>query len=211
MSFNVNVSGSWFPLKTGHVKVGGSWQTVKKAYVKAGGTWREVWSMTRAYTNLLGTVGDCESTSTIGFTWSSAGVSVTSDRVGGSYAVSTTASSSTAIFQINAPSMTGGKYYFLSMYVKNPSNNVDIQASYSQYPTNWIAMVSYGPNAGWTRIGVKFNTVGLGTLTYPRVGYNLPAGTNALMDNVMLMEITAEEYNNYSEQALMTIFPYKNS
>lgn len=210
MPLNVKAGGGWYPLKTGYVKVGGSWQTVKKAYANVGGVWREVWSSSREYTNLLGTVGDCESTSSIGFTWSSAGVSLTSDRVSGSYALSTTASSSTAIFQLNAPAMTGGKYYFLSMYVKNPNNNVDLQASYSQYPTNWIAMASYGPNAGWTRISLRFNTVGLGTLTYPRVGYNLNAGTNALMDNVMLMEITAEEYG-YSDQTLMSMFPYKNS
>ncbi|MNJ90451.1 hypothetical protein D3C87_80480 [compost metagenome] len=160
---------------------------------------------------MLGTVGDCESTSSIGFTWSSAGVALTTDRIGGNYALSTTASSSTAIFQIDAPNMVVNKYYFFSLYIKNPSTTVEINSSYSQYPTQWIQSVTMGANSGWTRVGIKFHTYGISNMTLPRVGYNVPASKNVLMDNAMLMEITVDEYNGWSEQTLLSAYPYKNT
>ncbi|MBB6214950.1 hypothetical protein HNQ80_001035 [Anaerosolibacter carboniphilus] len=167
--------------------------------------------------NLLGRDGDCEDISK----WAVANATralTSGSKVFGTYGIEVTSAtaSATAIRAASPFQISNSKYYFLSAYAKNVNyTSLDLYATKGSATSTGIKNVGFQlSTTDFKRAGLKLSPTDLGTETsiYPYI-HGIPGaiGNKHIIDGVMLIEITADEYNNMTVDQLLEKYPYVNS
>ncbi|HEY9060072.1 MAG TPA: hypothetical protein VIO64_06155 [Pseudobacteroides sp.] len=160
--------------------------------------------------SVLGTDGNCESTT--GWAGGNATVALdTSAKLYGSNAIkgSITASGVGYIYRNVKSILDNNKCYFISAYTKSGStNSVNL---YCNFGTEKNATTN--ATTAYVRRGIKIKPSDMGAAAEYRVGLKLNTGTAAqygFIDNLIIVEITQDEYDKLNETQLMTKYSYKN-
>jgi hypothetical protein len=153
--------------------------------------------------NLLGSDGDCESTSI----WTPVNCTIALD-------------STNKLFESNCIKITIGtngcnvykttgvigldasKYYITTAYIKN-YNATDVTIN------DGVQEPSHSNSTSWTRKGFKV-PIGSTTTQY-NFAMNGEPGQYAFIDALMVMEVTVDEYNNLTVEQILPKYPYHNS
>ena len=100
--------------------------------------------------------------------------------------------------------LTNGQHYFISAYGKVVSGAGTPRISY----TGMTPQNIYGSNnASWHRFGDKVSVTDASQIEF-RLLYGAADGGTARFDGIMVIEITADEYNNLTFDELMVKYPY---
>jgi alpha-tubulin suppressor-like RCC1 family protein len=160
--------------------------------------------------SVLGIDGNCESTTG----WSGGNATVALDtpaKLYGGNAIkgSITASGVGYVYRNVKSILDNTKCYFISAYTKSGStNSVNL---YCNFGTEKNATVN--ATTAYARRGIKIKPSDMGAATEYRVGLKLNTGTAAqygFIDNLIIVEITQDEYDKLNEAQLMSKYSYKN-
>jgi len=190
-------------------------------------------------TNMLGDIGDFEKDSNNdgwadGWTYrSSLNNGLSTDCVVGKHSQSIKANAITPInnryysyikYQNNTPEEKPNTYYLVSGYV-NIKNNENISPDsiiitpnqgdlFHDATTTKLKRADYSKLNCWQKIGATFKTLpSMSESNYVAIAYLTDSSTNAefLVDGVSVYEITGEEYNTLSTDALLEKYNYVES
>lgn len=160
--------------------------------------------------------GDCEDVSKWVGLIATHALDATNKMFGSNGIVVTSTGTSSAIRTAAAISVDNTKYYFVSAYAKNiDATTINLMATKGSNGAS-----SFGISSSFSlsttefkRAGIKLSPANIGTETamYPYISFaSSVAGKKIIIDGVMLKEITADEYNNLTEDQLLAKYPYVN-
>ncbi len=173
----------------------------------------------RTVTNLLNNNGDCEDKTKWYTTNSSILTDYSTDKVFGSQSIKFEHNGQTSAgFTKEVTSQVDiSKYYFISGYVKTDgAANVGVGIYLADNTYNSIGAVPRIKPTTWIRTGMKIsptNFLGKDTSMIRFLVNNSDSNMSAItyVDGLMLVEITADEYNNISVDELMDKYNFMNS
>jgi hypothetical protein len=172
------------------------------------GTYKTLTVKGRTYTNLLGSDGDCESTSGW-LNFFTSHVLDSSNKVFNSYGfkVSLTQSGTYALYKPKSGvSLDPSKYYMFSIYLKNGnlSNGMRVYTEVSNQHTDFVTGTTF------KRVALILTPSSVASTTNFDIQLNGNSGEYGYVDGVMLNEITADEKNTLTVDQIMERYPYIN-
>lgn len=208
MSSKVNIGGVWKNIINSRVNIGGVWKNITRMSINIGGIWKSVYGV---YTNILGVAGSCEN---IGYWESIYGGTLTTNgnHVEGSYSLRWVQSWTDGYFACPV-TLSTNKYYFLSAYgIADPTRTLMVNLNTDSGGSNTIATLNFTDSTGFIRLGAKGLSYGK-SIGWSNVncGFSSYTTGTGYVDAIMVQEITADEYNNYSVAELLELYPFTNT
>lgn len=168
----------------------------------------------KTITNLLGTVGDCESTS--GWTTTNASISLDVDnKVFGSNSIKITTTSISGLLYrtLGGIVLSNSRYYLISAYLKNGNAQTGLRLVKDSAAVGSTAVIStyVSNNVNFQRVGIKIDPSKL-IVDCNLVVYcdGTTTGLYGFIDGIQVNEISEDDYN-LTEAQLLEKYPYVNN
>lgn len=167
----------------------------------------------RTLVNLLGRDGNCEDISK----WTPWQCSIALDsenKVFGGNGFKTTISATTGAFTkiiSSIPVIETSKHYFFSGYLKNGNASGMYLQKNSTGGGAPRSSNTVTDTSQFVRVGVKIQPSDINTANIIGVYVNGSSGQYGYADGIQINEITADEYNNLTDEGLLAKYPYVDS